>query len=122
MIGEAAKALQAWLEVMEDQGVDRTARIFRQVLRGGFVGGELSGHAVREIVKRRCDMAGLNPDEFSAHSLRSGFLTEAGKRGVSLKAAMNLSGHSSVVTALGYMREGEVGAEPAARLLDDGPA
>lgn len=122
VIGEAAKALQAWLEVMDDQGVHQTGRIFRQVLRGGFVGDELSGHAVREIVKRRCDMAGLNPDEFSAHSLRSGFLTEAGRRGVSLKAAMSLSGHSSVVTALGYMREGEVGTEPAARLLDDGPA
>ena len=77
---------------------------------------------VREIVKRRCDMGGLNPQEFSAHSLRSGFLTEAGRRGVSLKAAMNLSGHSSVVTALGYMREGEVGTEPVARLLDDDPA
>lgn len=111
----------AWLEVLDDQGVDRTGRIFRQVLRGGFVGDELSGHAMREIVKRRCDMAGLNPHEFSAHSLRSGSLPEAGRRGVSLKAAMNLSGHSSVVTALGYMREGEVGTEPVARLLDDQP-
>lgn len=122
VIGEAAQAFQAWLDVLDDQGVHRTGRIFRQVLRGGFVGDELSGHAVREIVKRRCEMAGLNPNDFSAHSLRSGFLTEAGRRGVSLKAAMNLSGHSSVVTALGYMREGEVGTEPVARLLDDGPA
>lgn len=121
VIGEAARALVAWLEVMDDQGVQRSGRIFRQVLRGGLVGDELSGHAVREIVKRRCDMAGLNADEFSAHSLRSGFLTEAGRRGVSLKAAMNLSGHSSVVTAMGYMRDGEVGTEPVARLLDDQP-
>jgi site-specific recombinase XerD len=89
------------------------------MLRGGFVGEALSGQAVREIVKRRCDLAGLNAEDFSAHSLSSGFLTEAGRRGVPLKAAMDMSGHSSVATAMGYMRAGELTTDPAARLLDD---
>jgi integrase len=119
VLGQAAQALQAWLDVLDDQGVRRAGRIFRQVLRGGFIGDELSGHAVREIVKRRCELAGLNAYDFSAHSLRSGFLTEAGRRGVPLKAAMDMSGHTSVVTVMGYMRAGELASEPAARLLDD---
>jgi integrase len=79
----------------------------------------LSPAAVRAIVRGRCALAGLQMQDFSAHSLRSGFLTEAGRRGVPLKTAMDLSGHSSVTTAVGYMRAGELGNEPAARLLDD---
>lgn len=119
VVGDAAAALQAWLDVLDDQGVVRVGRIFRQVLRGGFVGEALSPAAVREIVKRRCELAGLDSADFSAHSLRAGFLTEAGRRGVPLKAAMDMSGHTSVETAMGYMRAGELASEPAARLLDD---
>jgi integrase len=92
-------ALAAWLEVLDEQGVDRTGRIFRRVLPGGSVGEALSPEAVRQIVKRRCALAGLQMEDFSAHSLRSGFLTEAGRRGVPLKTAMDMSGHSSVATA-----------------------
>lgn len=121
VVGAAARALTAWLEVLEEQGVERRGRIFRRMLRGGFVGGPMTPHAVREIVRSRCELAGLHVEDFSAHSLRSGFLTEAGRRGVPLKAAMDMSGHSSVNTAMGYMRAGELASEPAARLLDDAP-
>lgn len=119
VVGEAAQALTAWLDVLDEQGVERRGRIFRRVLRGGFVGPAMTPHAVREIVRSRCELAGLHMEDFSAHSLRSGFLTEAGRRGVSLKAAMDMSGHSSVATAMGYMRAGELASEPAARLLDE---
>lgn len=121
VVGDAAAALHAWLEVLEEQHVERTGRIFRQVLRGGIVGEALSPAAVREIVRRRCALAGLNETDFSAHSLRSGFLTEAGRRGIPLNVAMDLSGHTSVNTAKGYMRAGDLMDEPAARLLDDEP-
>jgi len=119
VVGEAATALAAWLEVLEDQGVERTGRIFRRVHPGGAIGQALSPEAVRQVVKRRCALAGLQIEDFSAHSLRSGFLTEAGRRGVPLKVAMDMSGHSSVTTAMGYMRAGELASEPAARLLED---
>jgi integrase len=119
VVGEAAAALAAWLEVLDDHGVQRAGRIFRRMHRGGAIGEVLSPAAVREIVRGRCALAGLQMQDFSAHSLRSGFLTEAGRRGVPLKTAMDLSGHSSVTTAVGYMRAGELGNEPAARLLDD---
>ena len=39
----------------------------------------LTPQAVNLIVKRRCVLAGLDPAEFSAHGLRSGYLTEAAR-------------------------------------------
>lgn len=99
--------------------MERSGRIFRRVHPGGAIGQALSPEAVRQIVKRRCALAGLQMEDFPAHSLRSGFLTEAGRRGVPLKTAMDLSGHASAATAMGYMRAGELASEPAARLLDD---
>ena len=118
-VGQAARALTAWLEVLEEQGIERRGRVFRRMLRGGFVAGPMTPHAVREIVRNRCEVAGLHVEDFSAHSLRSGFLTEAGRRGVPLKAAMDMSGHTSVNTAMGYMRAGELANEPTARFLDE---
>ncbi len=53
-----------------------------------------------------------------AHSLRVGFLTEAGKRGVPIKDAMAMSGHTSVATAVGYMRTEELAHSELAGLLD----
>jgi len=118
VLGEAAKALAAWLEVLDDQGVAREGKIFRRVLKGGHIAGPLTPAAVRHIVQQRCAAAGLEVEEFSAHSLRAGFLTEAGKRGVSIKDAMAMSGHSSVATAVGYMRAEELANSVVTRLLD----
>lgn len=120
VVGEAARALAAWLELLDDQGEARTGKIFRRVLKGGRIAGPLTPAAVRLIVQRRCDLAGLeDAGEFSAHSLRAGFLTEAGKRGIAIKDAMAMSGHNSVATAVGYMRSEELAHSVAARLLDN---
>jgi integrase len=55
----------------------------------------------------------------SAHSLRSGFVTEAGKQGVALGDTMALTGHRSVHTVMDYYQSGEVGGTRAARLMDN---
>ncbi|WP_409565178.1 tyrosine-type recombinase/integrase [Methylobacterium sp. J-078] len=41
---------------------------------------------------------------FGAHSLRSGFITEAAGRGVDLARIMDQSGHSDPRTVIGYVR------------------
>jgi hypothetical protein len=48
--------------------------------RGGHLGEPLASAAMRDIVKERCALAGVE-GEFSEHSLRVGFVTEAGKPG-----------------------------------------
>lgn len=112
--GEAAEALRAWLV---KSGI-RTGPLFRRILKGGRIGGELSSEGVAKIVKSRCQEAALG-GRFSAHSLRSGFLTEAGAQEIPLKTAMAMSGHKSVSVAMGYMRVGALDQSPAATLLEN---
>jgi hypothetical protein len=57
---------------------------------------------VRDIVKERCALAGVE-GEFSAHSLRAGFVTEAGKQAMSLPETMAMTGHHSVATVMGLL-------------------
>ena len=113
--GRAAQALADWLRAAAIQ----EGPIFRRIRKGGHVGEPLSPAAVRDIVKQRCALAGVEGD-FSAHSLRSGFVTEAGRQNVPLPDTMALTGHSSVNTVLGYFRADSALSNRAARLLDDG--
>jgi integrase len=111
ILGVAAHALAAWLQA---SAVTEGA-IFRRI-RGARVAEALEPQAVRSIVRRRAQLAGLSGD-FSAHSLRSGFMTEAGRQNVPLAEAMALTGHRSVQTALRYFQTGAVQHTRAASLL-----
>ncbi len=114
VLGAAGKALSDWLQA---SGITEGA-IFRRIRKGGHVGEPLQAPAVRAIVKERCALAGVEGD-FSAHSLRSGFVTEAGKRNVPLAETMALTGHQSVATVLGYFRAESVIHNQAANLMDE---
>jgi len=62
----------------------------------------LDPQSVNAILKQRAEMAGLESGEFSAHGLRSGYLTEAANRGVPQPEAMKQSRHRSVQQASSY--------------------
>lgn len=111
ILGRSAEALAAWLEAA---GV-REGAIFRRIWKDR-VGPALLPGSVAAIVKRRAALAGLEGD-FGAHSLRSGFVTEAGKQGVPLPAVMAMTEHRSVASVVGYFQAGAVEENPAARLL-----
>lgn len=113
IVGRAARALDAWLRAAQITD----GAIFRRVRRGGLVGEPLSPAAVRDIVKRRSTLAGLG-EGFSAHSLRSGFVTEAGRQQVPLGEAMALSGHRSIKSLVGYFRA-DASVLRGSRLLDE---
>ncbi len=112
VIGAAGAALEAWLAAA---GIGDGA-IFRRVRRGGHVGEALSDAAVRKIVRQRCEAAGLEGD-FSAHSLRSGFVTEAASRQVPMAEAMAMTGHTSVATLVRYFRAADARRSVAADLI-----
>jgi integrase len=76
----------------------------------------LTPQSINLIVKRRCALAGLEAREFSSHGLRSGYLTEAAQRGVSLPEAMQQSQHRSVQQAASYYNEADRRLGQAARL------
>jgi len=57
-----------------------------------------SGECICQIIKKRIALAGHNPAQYGAPSLRSGFITEAGRQGVHMGEVMQLSGHKSLET------------------------
>jgi site-specific recombinase XerD len=97
-------AVKAWIEtagIMEGP-------IFRPLAKGGRVLAQaLSTKSVAEIVKVYAERAGLDPEAFAGHSLRSGFLTSAASRGASIFKMMDISRHKSVDTLRSYVRRAE---------------
>lgn len=111
--GPAAQALTAWLAAAPAA----SGPLFRRVYKGGRVGTTgLSGDQVARIVQRRAQLAGLDGD-WAAHSLRSGFVSEAGRQGVPLGEVMAMTEHRSIATVMGYFQAGALLNSRAADLL-----
>lgn len=100
--GRAAKALRDWLEA---SGV-KEGGIFRSVGKSGDIRGSLSGNDIRRIVMKRAKLAGYDETQFSAHSLRRGFVTEGGRQGKSIFDIMKMTSHKNVDTAMKYYEAG----------------
>ncbi|MBT9370835.1 site-specific integrase [Rhizobium sp. CSW-27] len=115
LTGRPVDALNAWLEA----GRIDSGSVFRAIDRWGNVSKRaLDPKAINDIVKQRAAMAGLDPAEFSAHGLRSGYLTEAANRGIPLPEAMEQSRHRSVQQASEYYNSATRRSGRAARLMD----
>jgi len=113
LTGAAAHALTAWLSVAPIE----SGPLFRGMLRGGRVGtAPMTGHEVNRILQRRAKLAGLEGD-WGAHSLRSGFVTEAGRQGVPLGDVMAMTEHTSISTVMGYFQSGNMLNSAATTLL-----
>ena len=113
VVGRPVEALRAWLALSKiDAGP-----VFRRIDKWGNIGAAaLDPQSVNGMIKSRCAVAGLDPGQFSAHGLRSGYLTEAARAGVPLPEAMQQSRHRSVQQAARYYNEGEIARGRAARL------
>jgi len=113
IVGPPVEALREWLE---RANIGKGA-VFRSINRwDGLSDRALTPQAVNLILKRRCAEAGLDPLAFSAHGLRSGYLTEAARNGVPLPAAMQQSQHRSVQQAASYYNDADRQLSQAARL------
>ncbi|MHC2365287.1 site-specific integrase [Rhizobium leguminosarum] len=114
LTGQPVEALNAWLVAAKIDG----GSVFRGIDRWGNVSRRaLDPKAVNDIVKSRVAMAGLDAGEFSAHGLRSGYLTEAASRGIPLPEAMEQSRHRSVQQASSYYNSAARRTGKAARML-----
>ena len=114
LTGRPVEALNDWIAAA---GIE-AGSIFRKVDRWGNVSKRtLDPKSVNDIVKQRAAMAGLDSGEFSAHGLRSGYLTEAANRGIPLPEAMEQSRHRSVQQASAYYNNATRRSGRAARLL-----
>jgi integrase len=106
------RALAAWRSACMALGVDMTSRegkaqpVFCPIGQTDTprLGRGLSGKAVGEIVKKRAALAGYDWDQFTAHSLRAGLITEAHEKGRSQVDIMATSRHASQAVFASYVR------------------
>jgi integrase len=111
-----ARALRRWLLV---SGVS-SGKAFRRVGPTGKVSPNgLTGEAIYNIVVRACERAGLTEGQYSAHSLRAGFITSATENGKTLESIMETTGHRDINVARGYIRHIEARAQKAGEGLFD---
>ncbi|MER9651831.1 site-specific integrase [Mesorhizobium sp. M0199] len=114
LVGRPVLALKDWLE----RAAITEGAVFRGIDRwGNLEKRALTPQAVNLILKRRIAEAGLDPQAFSAHGLRSGYLTETARRGIPLPEAMQQSQHRSVQQASNYYNDAERTLGRAARII-----
>ncbi|NTB97227.1 site-specific integrase [Agrobacterium tumefaciens] len=114
LTGRPVEALNAWMTAAKIE----SGSVFRGIGRWGTVSKHaIDPQSINAILKQRAEMAGLDPAEFSAHGLRSGYLTEAANRGIPLPEAMEQSRHRSVQQASSYYNSATRRSGRAARLL-----
>jgi site-specific recombinase XerD len=100
-----AKALSAW---MDAAGI-KSGPIFRPVNKAGDPAeARLTDRSVANIVKAYAGRCGFDAAQFAGHSLRAGFITSSAAKGKSLFKMMDVSGHRSVDTLRGYVRDAEL--------------
>ncbi len=106
----------AWLEAAKlTEG-----SIFREVTRHGHVGGRaLAGRSVARVIRRAASAVGLADQDFSGHSLRAGFVTQAKLMRKDEASIMRQTGHCSLAMMRKYDRHREIWANNAAEGLLD---
>ena len=115
LIGRSVDALKTWLEAAQIQ----EGAVFRAIDQwGNLKTRALTPQSVNAIVKKRCALAGLDPQDFSAHGLRSGFLTEAANRDIPIQDAMLQSRHRSLAQASSYYSDAGRSRRRSARMLE----
>lgn len=104
------RSLQDWLDA---SGIANGA-IFRAIDRHGNMKGRLTPQSVRLIVRKSCENMGLNPSNYGAHSLRSGFCSTAAKAGKTEHQIMRQTRHRKLDSLSRYIKYGT--------LFEDNPA
>ena len=103
--------LRAWLEMAGITG----GPVFRVItIAGVMTERRASPQAVNRAVKSAVKLVGLDPDKYSAHSLRAGLVTEASRRDKRIDRIMDMTGHRSEMIVREYVREGELFRDNAA--------
>ena len=95
------RALEKWLAIARiSEGF-----VLRSVSRHGNIGGHgLTAHSVALVVKASLERAGVQPEVYSGHSLRAGYVTTATEAGLQPYEIVETTGHKSMTTLAKYIR------------------
>lgn len=82
--------------------------LFRRMHRGDTLGSSrLTDQSVALVIKRLALQAGLDPQRYAGHSLRSGFLTSAARARANIFKMADQSRHKSLDVLREYVRDAE---------------
>lgn len=96
------KRLNDWLEI----SMIRHGSLFQTMRRGGKITGMPLHHSdIPRLVKHYAKSIGLDPKDYSAHSLRAGFVTSAAVHHARLDKIMEVTRHKSAAMVLKYIRD-----------------
>ena len=97
----AVHALKAWLLLASLE----KGPLFRSFGKRGLTATRLGADRVADIVKGAASAAGLDPAIYAAHSLRSGYVTQARREGLSFAEIMEQTGHRDLASVKRYARD-----------------
>ena len=94
--------LKKWLELSKI----KDGPIFRRFAKGNsLTKHRLTDQTVVLIIKRYLEIAGIDNQNFSGHSLRSGFATVTAESGADERSIMAMTGHKTTQMVRRYIRE-----------------
>jgi len=95
-------SLKNWLTISKI----KTGPIFRRFAKGSILtSNRLTDQSVVLIIKKYLELAGIETQNFSGHSLRSGFATVAAESGADERSIMAMTGHKTTQMVRRYIRE-----------------
>jgi site-specific recombinase XerD len=92
--------VSALLDWVKAAGIT-TGPVFRNIGKGGKIGGQLTAQSVALVVKAAAKAAKLDAGKYAGHSLRAGLVTQAAKNGASVGDIMRTTGHRPQVNGNG---------------------
>jgi site-specific recombinase XerD len=107
-------SVERWLKRRSESLIDPAEPLFVKIGvhgRGKWwwtAGNRLSARMVSEVVKQYAAFAGFDSSQYSAHSLRRGFATEAGARGIPERIISRHTRHRSIHVLRGYIEDGAI--------------
>ena len=97
--------LKKWLELSKI----KDGPIFRRFAKGNsLTKHRLTDQTVVLIIKRYLEIAGIDNQNFSGHSLRSGFATVTAESGADERSIMAMTGHKTTQMVRRYIKEANI--------------
>ena len=98
-------SLKKWLELSNI----KTGPVFRRFSKGSTLTNDrLTDQSVVLIIKNYLKLAGIGNQNYSGHSLRSGFATVAAESGADERSIMAMTGHKTTQMVRRYIREANI--------------
>lgn len=94
--------LQKWVNISKI----KKGPLFRRFLKGSILSdSRLTDQSIALIIKSYLAKIGIDPNNYSGHSLRSGFATSAAEAGAEERSIMSMTGHKSTEMVRRYIKE-----------------